>query len=104
LVPSASNDFGLVRFAVRASSPVAATNRFEFELDIGGSYPIIFEETGVFAKGAGNDQAFNFIIPLFAGPDFLANGGEFYITPESDAEFWEYGLTSVKVYSAQILG
>ena len=54
----------------------------------------------MFAKGAGNDQAFNFIIPLFGGADFIANGGEFYITPEADAEFWEYGLTSAKMYTA----
>ena len=104
LVPSALNDFGIIRLAVRGSSPVAATNRFEIELDTGGTFPIIYEHTAVFAKGAGNDQAFNFVIPLFAGADFLANGGEFYITPDEDAEFWEFGLTSAKIYSAQILG
>ena len=104
LIPSALNDFGIIRLAVRGSSPVAATNRFEVELDVGGATPIIYEDTAVFAKGAGNDQAFNFTIPLFAGTDFIANGGEIYITPESDAEFWEFGLTSVKVYAAQILG
>ena len=102
IIPSGLNDFGIVRFAVRGLSTVAAENRFELELDVGGSIPIIFQETGVFAKGAGVEQAFNFIIPLFAGADFVANGGELYITPVADAEFWEHGMTAVRIYIAAL--
>lgn len=103
LIPSAINDFGFVRLACHANSPVAATNHFTLELDVGGTYPIIYEGTAQIVKGVGVPQAFNFVIPLFAGTDFLANGGEFYITPESDAEFWDFALTSVKTYTAMVV-
>lgn len=102
LIPSAINDFGIIKLSVRALSTAASTNRFEVELDVGGGFPVIYEDTAIFAKGAGAEQAFNFVIPLFAGADFLTNGGEFYITPEFDAEFWEFGLTATKVYAATL--
>lgn len=100
ITPSAINDFGTVRLAFQAQSKVAAVNRFELELDTSGSFPIIFKETGVFAKGAGVPQNFNFVVPLFAGPDFLANGGEIYITPEDDIELWEFAITAIRQYEA----
>jgi hypothetical protein len=98
--PSALNDFGLCRIAFTAQSTAASVNRFEVELDTAGAFPIIYQQTGVFAKGAGNPQSFNFIIPLFAGADFLANGGIVYITPEADATFWTFAITSVRLYGA----
>ena len=97
---SSINEFGLVRFAITGQSTVASDNKFEVELDVAGVTNVIFQETGVFAKGAGAPQAFNFIIPLFAGDDFLANGGELYVTPESDATFWQFALTAVRIYLA----
>lgn len=100
--PPAENDFGFARFALIGESTVAAVNRFEIELDVGaGTHPVIFQETGVFAKGAGNHQSFNFSIPLFAGPAFVANGGELYITPLEDATFWQFGLTAARTYLAR---
>ncbi len=100
IIPSNLNDFGTVRVAFQGQSKVAAVNRFELELDVGGAFPIIYKQTGVFAKGAGVPQNFNFIIPLFAGADFMANGGSLYITPEADAEFWEHGITAIMNYQA----
>lgn len=99
IIPDGLDNFGMCRLALTAQSTVAQTNRFEVELDVGaGAFPIIYQETAVFAKGAGVPQSFNFIIPVFAGPDFLANGGTIYITPEDDATFWTFGITSVKIY------
>ena len=99
--PSGLNDFGMCRLAFVGQSTVAQTNRFEIELDtVTGSFPIIYQQTGIFAKGAGAPQSFNFIVPLFAGPDFVTNGGIFYITPEDDATFWTFAITSVKIYGA----
>lgn len=100
LIPNGLNNFGIVRFHIQAQSTAASVNRFEIELDAGGGAGVIFQETGVFAKGAGNPQNFNFTVLLFAGADFLANGGTFYITPLADATFWEFALTSVQVYGA----
>lgn len=101
VIPDALNSFGLGRFAVTAQSVNASTSRFEFEVDVGaGSFPIIYQDTGVLAKGAGVDQNFNFIVPLFVGPEFLANGAELYITPDADMEFHTHGLTIVQIYKA----
>lgn len=100
LLPDALNNFGMVRLHVTAQSTLASTNRFEVELDVGGTTGVIYQQTAVFAKGAGNPQNFNFVIPLFSGPDFQANGGTFYFTPEADATFWTFALTSVKIYGA----
>ena len=101
LTPNGLNNFGIVRIACTAQSTAASVNRFEFELDVGGGTPpVIYQQTGVFAKGAGNPQSFNFIIPLFSGTDFQANGGIFYITPLADATFWEFALTAVQIYGA----
>ena len=100
LIPNGLNNFGMVRLACTAQSTAASVNRFEVELDTAGAFPIIYQQTAVFAKGAGNPQNFNFVIPLFAGADFQANGGTFYITPLADATFWEFAITSVQIYGA----
>ena len=101
IVPSGLNDFGIIRVAMTGKSPIAVTNRFEIELDIGaGPYPVIFKQTAHLSKGANAEESYNFIIPLFAGPEFIANGGSIYITPQDDAEFWEFGITAVRVYAA----
>ena len=98
---TALNNFAFGRFAVTAQSVSASTNEFELEIDVGGgSFPIIFQETAVLHKGAGVDQHFNFIIPLFVGPDFLANGASAYITPLADMEFHTHALTIVRTYLA----
>ena len=98
---TALNNFAVGRFAVIAQSVTAPTNRFELEIDVtAGSFPIIYQETAVLAKGAGIDQNFNFVIPLFVGPEFLANGAEAYITPESDMEFHTHALTIIRHYIA----
>ena len=104
LVPPNINDFGFVRLAMVGQSTAASVNRFELELDVGGgSYPVIWQETGVFAKGAGNPQNFNFNMNMFAGPEFVANGGEFYITPLADATFWTFAITATRTYLADPL-
>jgi len=99
--PTAINNFAIGRFAVTAQSVAANENNFLVEFDVGGATPIIFHETGVMAKGSGVDQAFNFTAPLFVGADFLANGGELYITPESDMDFHTFALTINRTYLAR---
>lgn len=99
--PLANNDFYTMRFAITGYSDVASVNRFEVELDVGGSFPVIASETGVFAKGAASMQSFNFSTGFFAGGDFFTNGGEIYITPLADASFWQMGITISRNYTPQ---
>lgn len=96
--PNYQNSFGTLRFAVSGWSDSAQTNNFLVEADVGGTAQVIFEETAVFAKGSGTPQSFNFTMPIFVGADFLANGGEIFITPESDASFWQVAFTIVRNY------
>jgi len=100
LIPDGLNNFGIVRLAMTGQSTAAPTNYFELELDVGGATPIIYQQTAPFLKGFGNPQNFNFTIPLFAGADFIANGGTFYITPLADATFHTFAITSSKIYGA----
>lgn len=96
--PLEEGDFYNIRFAVSANSASASTNRFEIELDVGGGAGIIFHETAVFAKGTG-DQSFNIMMNVFVGSDFFLNGGEIYVTPLNDANFWQTAVTISRVYT-----
>lgn len=100
--PPALDAFGFIRLAFTAKSSSDPDNYIDLELDIGGGlYPVIYQDTSLFAKGATVDQSFNFVIPLFAGPDFVTNGGILYITPKSTATFWTFGLTAYRGYAAR---
>lgn len=97
--PFVANDLYMMRLAITGESDLAATNRFEVEFDVGGATGVIGRETGVFAKGAGSPQSFNFVSNFFAGGDFLTNGGEIFVTPLADATFWEIAITISRTYT-----
>ena len=100
IIPNGLNNFGLVRLSLTANNVSGPTNHFHIQLDVGGgSFPIIYEQVSVFAKGT-DPQTFNYTIPLFSGPDFQANGGKFYIIPDNDANIWQAAITSVAIYVA----
>lgn len=100
--PPNLNDFGHIRLAFTGKSNSDPDNYVDIELDIGGGIPpVIFKDTKLFAKGATVTQEFNVIIPLFAGPDFIANGGTLYITPKSASTYWDFALTSERTYLAK---
>lgn len=102
VVPNGLNNFGLIRLAFRGFYSGGGTSSlFDVTLDAGGTAGIIWEETGTFLKGSGNAQSFNFIIPLFAGADFQANGGIFRITSHGNpCSCWQFAITAVQIYSA----
>lgn len=103
--PSGLNDFGLVRLAFQAEHTAGVNAYIDLELDVGGgSFPIIYNQTAIMLKGQNNAQWFNFVMPLFAGPDFVANGGRIYITPSEDCNFWDFALTAVRIYAANPAG
>lgn len=103
--PSGLNDFGLVRIAFQAEHTAGATAYIDLELDVGGgAFPVIYQQTSVMLKGTGNPQWFNYVMPLFAGPDFQANGGTVYITPSENSNFWDFAFTGVRIYGANPAG
>lgn len=102
VVPNGLNNFGILRLSFRGFYSGGGTSSlFDVTLDAGGAAGIIWEESGVFLKGSGQAQTFNYIIPLFAGPDFVANGGIFRITSYSNpCSCWQFALTATQIYSA----
>jgi len=100
--PDALNDFYNIRLAITGHSDVGTTNSFLVEVDVGGTAGVIFKETKRFLYGVGIEQSFNIVMPLFAGADFLANGGTIYITPVTNASFWEHAITVDHAYKVPV--
>jgi len=101
--PPGLNSFGFIRLSF-LSYPNSSNIRFDLEMDVSatGQDNTIYEQTSVFAKGAGssNTEGFNFIIPLFCGQDFVDNGGRFYITPTGGTiEVFRTTLTMFKAFA-----
>ena len=96
--PISGSSFILVRFAMHAESTGGGTNYFDVELDVsGGTFPVIWEQTGTLIKGAGVPQSFNFNMFLFVGDEFLANGGAIYISPLSDILVHELAISMMNL-------
>jgi len=112
ILPSGVNDFGFVRLFFTASSDAGGgfTNEIDIELDVSGlpnnegsplvNGDIIYQQTSIFTKGSGQSQHFNYVIPLFSGPNFQANGGKFYITSAGEMHVWTKAITAARLMSA----
>ena len=59
------------------------------ELDINGGIGVTWAAIDLFAKGADTEHSFSYSIPLFARSTFVANGGEFWITPDVAMDVWD---------------
>ena len=94
------NGFGIVRLSFLASAANAASTHLDMWIDIGANPVVgdgpdnavnrIYYDSPNFSKGNNTTQAFNFIVPLFAGQDFVDNGAQFAIQAEgSDVSIWQ---------------
>lgn len=99
-----ANGFGIVRFSFRASYPSGQPPHIDFWIDAGSdpiapagggtASNIIYEGSQLFAKLPGESQSFNFMIPLFGGADFVANGGQLIIqSHDSGCDVWQMAIT-----------
>jgi hypothetical protein len=90
LFPALLNGAGIIRISFRGTYASGQPPHFDVFLDA-GSDPIapagggtnsvfLYADTPNFAKAAGDSQWFNFIIPLFVGADFAANGAAIILT------------------------
>ena len=103
IAPAVLNGAGIIRLSFGAWQ-VSQNTTFDIEVDVstGGSGNVIYRETGVFSKGfgVGNPQFFNFIMPLFVGADFSANGAKIFITPSgSDVSVYQTTLTGLRTFA-----
>lgn len=84
-----------LRFAFKGQTATANTY-VDVELDIGsGASIIIAQQTFNFTKGTGTQNSFVFSVPIFCLSTFIANGGKLYLTPNNDADFWDYSILLV---------
>lgn len=111
---SFSNGFGIVRLSCLGSYTGGTVPHVDLWMDVGsdpivgGTLPndpgtpstgtasnVIYTSSLPFAKGAGEVMAFNWIIPLFAGSDFVTNGAQFIVQAhEANCNAWQFTMTS----------
>lgn len=65
------------------------------ELDIG---TVIVEKRLALQKGAGSAHKFSETIPIFCGANFVANGGELYITPTVGVDVYAKAIKIERSY------
>jgi len=105
VIPTFLNGFGIIRLSCLGSYTGGTIPHIDIHVDIGSdpiapagggtASNIIFNGSHPFAKGSGTTQSFNWIIPLFGGPDFVANGAHFIIeSHEANAQVWQFTLTA----------
>ena len=96
--PVAEGDCYDVRLQFKCAT--TPTNAFvDCELDIGGALGVILRETRPLLRAASATNIVVFSWPVFTLDTFLANGGEFYITPNEDATFWDFAITIIRTHN-----
>lgn len=99
------NGFGIIRLSLCGEYTGGTIPHLEIDIDVGDdplapagtgtATNIIYTDTQTFAKAAGDIQAFNFIVPLFGGNDFVKNGGQVLIAAHNaDVEVWQFTITA----------
>lgn len=86
-------------FKAKGSTP---SDKFDVFIDIGGSNPIIFDQSVEINKGSGVEQRYNLSIVVFSLNTFVANGGAIYLdTTETgdNIDFYDFGLLITRVGS-----
>jgi len=105
VIPTFLNGFGIVRISTLAQYAGGTTPHLELQIDVGSdpiapagggtASNIIYRDTQTFARASGDPQAFNWIIPLFGGGDFVANGAHFIISAhDADVDIWDHTITA----------
>ena len=109
VIPTFINGFGIVRLSCLAQAANATNTHLDLYVDVGTdpnapgyggtASNIIYTDSKTFAKGNNTEQAFNWIIPLFGGSDFVANGAHFVIGAHGgSATVYNFTLTAGAVF------
>lgn len=104
-IPTFTNGFGIIRMSFWAEytgnpNPLP---HMDFTIDVGddpvllggSSSNVIYSASPNFAKSADDPQAFNFIVPLFGGGDFVTNGATIILKADgANFDIWDLTLTA----------
>lgn len=83
-----------LRITFTADPATTNTNLF-WELDIGGSQGVIFEDSKPLLKGSAAERYVQ-IIPYFTLGTFQANGGDLYLEATSDTDIYDISALLVR--------
>lgn len=86
-----TNDGDLLSVTLRFKAKMSVNNGyFDLDIDIAGTQGIISGESVIFSRVANTEQRFDIDLDYFTGSTFLANGGDFNITPlNGDLEMYD---------------
>ena len=105
VIPTFLNGFGVVRVSTLGQYTGGTVPHLELQIDVGSdpiapagggtASNIIYRDTQTFARSANDPQSFNWIIPLFGGGDFVANGAHFIVSAhDADIDIWDHTITA----------
>lgn len=94
ITPVAVFDTYSTRIEFKVQDYAGAAPDLKVEIDIGGAIGVIASTTRPLLKGGG-EQSMTFVLPLFAGSTFIANGGSIYVTFT--------GTGSCKIFGSRIM-
>lgn len=98
IIPAGVNDAYQVRLTFKQQLVVGAADKYtDIELDIGGAPGVIYDDTKLFIKGT-SPLSVTVSFPVYTGTTFNTNGGEFYITPSADAEFYDFQVSIFRIH------
>lgn len=87
-VPLATGRHYLIRVAFQARS--ATTNSaITLQLDIGGSFGVIYEDRQDLHPNAGTYRLVTFLIPIYSLDTFVANNGTIYVRGDDDIDIYD---------------
>jgi len=105
ILPPSLNSFGIIRLSFTGIYTGGQPPHLDLWLDVGATplslANIIYQDSPGFSKAASDPQYFNFVIPLFAGQDFVDNGGTFVVQAHgsSTVSLSNFSLTSARVFN-----
>lgn len=98
LTPASVNDAYDIRLNFKCALDSTSADRYvDVELDIGGSIGVVAANTYLMIKDTATHQ-FIFNFPVFSAATFIANGGEFYVTPSFATDFWDFEVLVVRTH------
>ena len=110
ILPPSLNSFGIIRLSFTGIYTGGQPPHLDLWLDVGATplslANIIYQDSPAFSKAASDPQYFNFVIPLFAGQDFVDNGGTFVVQAHgsSTVSLSNFSLTSARVFNPTASG
>ena len=100
ITPENERDAYAIRLNYKCST--TATGAYvDNELDIGGAVGVAIQETRPVLKASDATNRVNVSWPVYVGSTFITNGGELYITPSDDTDFWDFRISIFRIHQGQ---